>query len=73
MQRESPDAASDPSLNEARDVAMARYDLSAPGALALFTRLARRHTVDVRVVTAAIVAAAVARRAAGRGADRASP
>lgn len=56
----------DPSLDEARDIAMSRYDLSSSGALAFFGRLARHHRVELRVVTAAIVAAAVARRAAAR-------
>lgn len=58
--------APDPAMGEASAIAMERYDLTEPGALALLTRLARRHKVELRVVTAAVVAAAVARRAAVR-------
>jgi AmiR/NasT family two-component response regulator len=52
----------DPSIGEAREIAMERYGLTEPGALALLARLARHHRVELRVVAAAMVAAAVARR-----------
>jgi AmiR/NasT family two-component response regulator len=45
-------------------IAMERYDLSEVGALALLSRLARRHRVELQVVALAVVAAAVARKAA---------
>jgi AmiR/NasT family two-component response regulator len=51
-------------LGEARAIAMERYDLTEGGAVALLTRLARRHKVELQVVALAVVAAAVARRAA---------
>jgi AmiR/NasT family two-component response regulator len=51
-------------LGEARAIAMERYGLSERGALALLARLARRHKVELQVVALAVVAAAVARRAA---------
>jgi len=50
-------------VDDATAIAMDRYDISQPRALALLTRLARRKNVDIRVVALAIVAAAVARRA----------
>jgi AmiR/NasT family two-component response regulator len=56
----------DASIGEAGAIAMERYDLTEPRALALLARLARRHKVDVRVVAAAIIAAALARRRAAR-------
>lgn len=51
-------------IDEASAIAMDRYELSQPKALALLVRLARHHRVELRVVAAAIIAAAVARRRA---------
>ncbi len=51
-------------VGEASAIAMERYDLSEGSALALLGRLARRHRVELQVVALAVVAAAVARRAA---------
>lgn len=59
----------DPSGNtveQASSIAMDRYELSHRRALGLLTRLARHHKVELRVVAAAIVAAAIARRNAAR-------
>jgi AmiR/NasT family two-component response regulator len=53
---------SDQGVEEASEIAMERYDLSRPRALALLGRLARRHKVELPVVAAAVIAAAVARR-----------
>lgn len=49
-------------IDEASAIAMDRYELSEPKALALLGRLARRRKVDVGVVAAALVAATLARR-----------
>ncbi len=51
-------------LREARAIAMERYELSEGSALALLSRLARRHRVELQVVALAVVAAAIARKAA---------
>jgi AmiR/NasT family two-component response regulator len=51
-------------VGEASAIAMERYDMSEGSALALLTRLARRHKVELQVVALAVVAAAVARKAA---------
>ncbi len=53
----------DDTVQRATAIAMDRYDISEPGALAFLTRLARRGKVDVRVIALAVIAAAVARRA----------
>jgi hypothetical protein len=52
----------DNGVEEASAIAMERYEISQPRALALLGRLARRHKVELPVVAAAVVAAAVARR-----------
>jgi AmiR/NasT family two-component response regulator len=57
-------------IEEASAISMERYELSQPRALALLVRLARRHNVDLGVVAAAIVAAAVARRNAEQARPR---
>lgn len=49
-------------IGEASAIAMDRYELTEPRALALLARLARRRKVDVGVVAAALVAATLARR-----------
>ena len=51
-------------VGEASAIAMERYDMSESRALAFLTRLAHRHKVELQVVAVAVVAAAVARRAA---------
>ncbi|CAA9333417.1 MAG: hypothetical protein AVDCRST_MAG34-404 [uncultured Nocardioidaceae bacterium] len=56
-------SADDDAVEQATAIAMDRYDMSQPGALALLSRLARRGKVDLRVVALAMIAAAVARRA----------
>ena len=55
-------------IGEANDIVMERYELSQPRALALLVRLARNRRVDVGIVAAAIVAAALARSRADRNA-----
>ena len=50
-------------VDEARAIAMERYELTEGGAVALLGRLARRHRVELQVVALAVIAAAVARRA----------
>ena len=49
-------------IDEANAIAMDRYDLDQAGASALMSRLARHHKVDLRIIAAAIIAAALARR-----------
>lgn len=49
-------------IDDASAITMERYGLSQPRALALLGRLARRHKVELPVVAAAVVAAALARR-----------
>ena len=53
-------------VEQASSIAMDRYELSHHRALGLLTRLAHHHKVDLRVVAAAVVAAAIARRNAQR-------
>ena len=60
-------------IEEASSIAMERYELSRARALALLVRLARRRHVELRVVAAAIVAAALARREADRARLRQIP
>ena len=49
-------------LDEANAIARERYDLDRAGASALMSRLALRHKVELPIVAAAIIAAALARR-----------
>ena len=55
-------------IDEANAIARDRYDLDQAGASALMSRLALHHKVELRIIAAAIIAAALARRrlAAGR-------
>jgi hypothetical protein len=73
MVNDSGADSADREIEEASSIAMDRYELSRSRALALLVRLARRHHVELRVVAAAIVAAALARREAERARLRQLP
>jgi AmiR/NasT family two-component response regulator len=69
MNPQAGGAQRDADIGEANAIVMDRYDLSQPRALALLVRLARNRRVDVGIVAAAIVAAALARSRVDRQPD----
>jgi AmiR/NasT family two-component response regulator len=52
----------DDAVGQASVIAMERYELTEARAVALLARIARRRKVELQVVAAAVIAAAVARR-----------
>ena len=57
-----PQSHDEAAIGEASAIAMDRYEISEPRALALLSRLARHYNVTLPAMAAAVIAAAIARR-----------